>query len=97
MSCCKWHALWCAEALLEFCHYAPWAKAFAEVFVSKSWTPAYNQPTLADESAERKLERQSEEEFALVVVRLRELLLNRALPESIFCRLFEILPDLQVS
>ena len=65
--------------------------------MSKSWTPAYNRPALAGESAERKLERQSEEEFALVVVRLRGLVLKKALPARIFCGLADHLPDLQVS
>lgn len=97
LSGCKLCALWCADALLDLCHFMPWAQAFAEVFASKSWTIAYNQPALADESAERKLGLQLLEELALVVVRLRELLLNGVLPESTVCRLCASMPNLKVS
>lgn len=97
-SCCKCCVLWCAEALLDLCHFPPWAKAFAQVYVSKSGTAAYSSPsTFANESpqiAQRRLKLQSGEER--VLVRLRELLLNGALPERVFCRLLVFMPDLKV-
>lgn len=91
-------ALCCADALLILCDSPPWAQAFAEVFVSKSWTAAYNNPAaLAGASAEERLELLSVEEKVRVVGTLRDLLLTGALPERSFCGLFMFLPDIQVS